>query len=180
MLRTSSLRFLPSRFLEGHAAAKFGQLKWEEGANLVEYGLSFLLFMTMLLGIVDFGRALYAYHFVSHAAKQATRWAAVNGSTCSNDSSCNGTNGMNSGAASASDVQTYVSNNVPLGIDSSQITTTASWPVQTGSPTVCSTTKNYPGCTVQVQVSYNFSFLFPFVQSSPWSLSSTSQMVVIH
>src|SRR5690348_7145449 len=60
----------------------------EKGSTLVEFALVFMLLMTMMLGIVNFGRALYAYHFVSNAARSATRWAAVNGNTCTNDGSC--------------------------------------------------------------------------------------------
>ena len=35
-------------------------LKAESGSGLVEYAIVFILMMTMLLGIADFSRALYA------------------------------------------------------------------------------------------------------------------------
>ena len=50
--------------------------KSEEGSSLVEFALIFLVIMTMILGIIDFCRAAYSYHFVSEAAREATRWAA--------------------------------------------------------------------------------------------------------
>ena len=47
--------------------------KDEEGSNLVEFALIFLVMMAMILGIIDFCRVAYSYHFVSKAAREATR-----------------------------------------------------------------------------------------------------------
>jgi len=159
--------------------------KDEQGSSLVEFALIFLVMMAMFLGIIDFCRAAYSYHFVSEAAREATRWAAVNGSTCSGDNSCNGTAPMNSGPASATDIQTYVTNLTPSGIDSTKITTTPTWPVLANGPTVCSTTANAPGCTVKVEVSYTFGFIFPLVykafsSTGTITLSSSSEMIIVH
>jgi Flp pilus assembly protein TadG len=175
----------------------FQHAKSEQGSSLVEFALIFLVMMVMILGIIDFCRAAYSYHFVSEAAREATRWAAVNGATCgpppAGDNSCNGTSPMNNGPASQTDIQNYVTNMTPPGIDSTKITTTVTWPVQANSPAICSktvtgigaATPNYPGCTVEVQVSYSFSLIFPLVYKafSPngtITLSSTSEMVIIH
>ena len=56
------------------------RLRREDGSGLVEFAIVFILYMTMILGVMDFARALYVYHFVSHVAREATRYAAVNGS----------------------------------------------------------------------------------------------------
>jgi Flp pilus assembly protein TadG len=150
----------------------------EEGSALVEYGIVFVILMTMLLGIADFGRALYSYHFVSHAARDATRWAAVNGETCRSDNSCNGQGYMNHGVATEADVENYVKGITPLGIDVSDVTTTASWPGN-GTST-CPANSKEPTCPVQVKVSYNFHFFFSFVSKKTLVLSSTSEMVIAH
>ncbi len=192
------------RTLQSEGCAQAGKtalrrkLKQEAGSTLVEFALVFMLLMAMVLGIVDFSRALYAYHFVSGAARQASRWAAVNGASCGDDSSCNGTGGMNSGSASSTDIQNYVkalATSASLDTSGSGcggsacLTTTASWPVNADSPAVCSTAvagiagsphPNYPGCTVKVQVNYNFNFLVPFVHQGTVPLSSTSQMIIAH
>ena len=73
------------------------QLKGDCGSALVEYAIVFLLFMTMIMGTIDFGRALYTYHYLSNVTRDAARWAAVNGSTCGGDNSCNGAGYMNNG-----------------------------------------------------------------------------------
>jgi Flp pilus assembly protein TadG len=160
----------------------------ECGSTIVEFALILILLMTMIVGGVDFGRALYAYHFVAHAAKSAARWAAVNGATCgapsasceSCDNSCNGTAPMNNGPASSGDISTYVTNLAPQGISTANLTTTATWNTNSNTPAICSTTDNYPGCIVQVQVSYQFNFLFPLVSNKTLTLSSTSEMVIVH
>jgi len=147
-------------------------LKGENGSNLIEYALVFMFLMSMLLGIVDFGRALYTYHFLSNAAREATRWAAVRGNTCTNDGSC-------TAAATEDDIETYVKNITPSGLNPNppDLTTTACW-LPPGS-TTCGAC-NAPGCTVQVQVKYNFTFVVPFIRTTPLTLSSSSEMIIVH
>jgi Flp pilus assembly protein TadG len=171
-------------FSNGKPVPSLRKLKGEDGNNLIEYALVFMLFMSMLLGIVDFSRALYSYHFLSDAAREATRWAAVNGAACgapsssnpAGDNSCNGVGGMNNGTASESDIQAYVTNITPPGVDTTKLTTTASWP---GTGAVCAVPKN-PGCPVDVQVSYQFTFVVPFIRTTPLTLSSSSEMIILH
>ena len=66
-------------FTNASPVTRLWKLKGEDGNGLVEYALVLMFLMSMLLGIVDFGRALYSYHFLSNAAREATRWAAVRG-----------------------------------------------------------------------------------------------------
>lgn len=168
-----------------HSPPQWWNKRGERGATLVEYALSLIFTLTLFLGIMGFGHALYAYHFVNNSAKEATRWAAVNGANCSYDSSCNGTAPMNSGPASASDINTYVMNHIPAGIDPTKVTTSACG-TQGGAvcavstPTFCATTPNAPGCTVQVTVSYSYNFIFPLLPSGPIAMSSSSDMVIVH
>jgi Flp pilus assembly protein TadG len=145
-------------------------VRGDAGSGLVEYALIFMLFMSMLLGIADFARALYADHYVSNAARDASRWAAVNGSTCADDGSC-------ASPASSGTIQSFVTNNVPLGIDSSQLTVSSSWPFAAGA---CATTPKAPGCLVQVTVQYKFNFVFPFVSNKTLTFKSVSQTVILH
>ncbi len=191
------------------------RVRAERGSSLVEFALIFMFFITVVLAIIDFSRALYVYHFLDHAAKSATRWAAVDGYTCAQDGSCTyGPTGSKTtnvqtyiadcGAVSTttysgcgaqqSDVQNYVKNLVPDGINSGNVTTTVTWPVQGASsddpsPPICSgpvsglspsAIYNYPGCTVEVEVSYPFNFLFPLVHIGTVTMSSSSEMVIAH
>ena len=179
-----------TRYVPG---ARTRRSRSQRGATLVETAIVFsLVLLPALLGIMGFGHALYAYHFVSHASKSAARWAVVNGYTCQNDNSCTYASG-----ASATDIQIYATNMLPPALDSTKVIATATWPLQTGGPLICkqavgtlATEQNYPGCTVQVTVSYAYSFIFPFLPvnstatapcTAPgWCLSSTSEMVILH
>ena len=145
------------------------RLAGESGSALIEYAIAFIAFMLLMFGITGFGHALYAYHFVSNVARDASRWAAVNGATCGSDNSCNGVGGMNTGPADGPAITNYVTNHTPPGIDPSQITVTSTWIPD----------KN-PGSTVEVQVQYNFTFIFPLIRTSTLPLTSTSETMVIH
>lgn len=193
----------------------------ECGSSLVEMALILMFLLTVLFGIMGFGQALYTYHFLNNSAKEATRWAAVNGATCNTDSSCNGMGYMNNGPATLANVQTYVTNLTPPGVDSTKVSvfsttsTTSTTPSTCGladtgacpqsTPRFCSqlvtngTTSigpspDYPGCTVQVTVTYPYQFTFGLLNSiiptatattapctSPGiCLSSTSDMIIAH
>ncbi len=49
---------------------------------MVEFALSLTVLLTLLFGIIDIGRALYAYNWLYNGARQATRWAMVRGAFC--------------------------------------------------------------------------------------------------
>jgi Flp pilus assembly protein TadG len=196
--RTTSLQSARSNLRNRHA-----------GASLVEYAFILIIFMTVLLGISGFGHMLYVYHYVNHAAKEATRYASVRGSTCAADAdggSCQVSNSASgtAGPTTASDIQTYVSSMVFAGVDSSKLV------VPTGSTYFCgvngsvcnpviptakaecntAATANKPGCTVKVTVAYAYNFIFPLLpgsttttapcSSAGFCLSSSSQMVIVH
>lgn len=162
--------------------------KRQTGTMVAEYLFSILIFVMLIFGAMGFSHALYAYHFVNHMAKEATRWAAVNGKYCSQDSSCGD-------AASSTTVDSYVKAHAPLGLDQNKIVTSACGVSDQDScadstPAVCSGKPNYAGCTVQVQVGYAFNFIFPLLPTSTtvtapctqagFCLSSTSEMIISH
>lgn len=147
------------------------RLRREDGSGLVEFAIVFILYMTMILGVMDFARALYVYHFVSHVAREATRYAAVNGSACTSDGSC-------TAAATQKTIGQFVQDFTPPGIDSSKIKTTATWPGN--GTTVCTATVNSPTCPVDVEVSYTFNFMFSWIRKTSMTLSSTSEMIISH
>lgn len=173
------------------AAQLAPRLRKDDGQNLIEYALALIVSLIMLFGIVDFSRALYAYHFVSNAAREATRWASVNGAGCALDVShvsCTGqtyttsygsTFLMNNGPASADDIKNYVTNNlVPPGIDPAKVTPSVKFTAPTGSPSSCPS--NNDGCTVEVEVQYKFNFVAPIISTATVTMSSTSEMVIAH
>jgi Flp pilus assembly protein TadG len=155
------------------------RLRNDRGSTLVEFALVLTALMMFLLGIMDFSRMLYTYHFVGEAAREGTRYAVVHGSTFT--TGCSGTVSY-SCSAKASDVQSYVQGLTPPGITSGSLSVNTTWPgtAPAGALTGCSTANgnNSPGCLVQVSVSYPFKFMFPFLPKSTCTLSSTSVMVI--
>jgi Flp pilus assembly protein TadG len=148
----------------------------EEGGTLVEMALCSSILLSMLLGIIQLCLALYCYHYVSDAAREATRWAIVRGST-----SCSNTPNLTNCNATAAEVQSFVQS---LGYPySGGLTATTKWcQASAGKPTTWSTcsasTANSPGNQVQVQVQYSFPLGVPFVNVGNVTVSSTSQMVI--
>jgi hypothetical protein len=51
----------------------------ERGQGLVEFAVVLPVFLMMLLGIVDFGRVVWATNSLTNAATEATRFAIVHG-----------------------------------------------------------------------------------------------------
>lgn len=158
--RISKLKF-PVRFRE--ATRCFRGKEGERGTTLVEYGIVLTLLLMMLFGLIDFGRALYSYHFVSNAAREGTRYAMVRGYNCQG---C---------AVTGPEIQQYL-DNVPAGIDPSQLTVTTTW--NPNGSANCTGPQNAPGCVVEVKVSYNFNFMLPFLPRSTVLMQSSSQMVI--
>jgi Flp pilus assembly protein TadG len=124
------------------------------GSSLLEFGVASALLLTVMFGIVDFGRGLYAYDAISEAARIGTRYAIVRGSS-------------SSAPVSASTVAWYVQNNCCAGLNPTSINVTTTW-----SP------NNTPGSTVKVQVQYSLTFMFPYLPTSSISMSASSQMVI--
>jgi Flp pilus assembly protein TadG len=140
----------------------------ERGASLPEAAIVMTLLLTLMFGIVDFGRAFYTYDLVSHLARQGVRWAIVRGSQCSGLDHCPAQQG-------STDIQPYVQGLSEGATDASKITAQLSFPSCTGSS---GGGTNAPGCIAQVTVSYPFNFLLPFVHSGQITMTSSSQMVI--
>jgi Flp pilus assembly protein TadG len=60
--------------------------RWDEGAAAVEAGLVLPLLFLAILGIVEFGMALWQWNTMLLAVEQAGRYVMVNNSTC--DAAC--------------------------------------------------------------------------------------------
>ena len=64
------------------------------GQSLVEFGLVLPVFIAILIGMVDLGRAVWANNSVANAAREAARFASVHGGSCEDlvSTGCTGTN----------------------------------------------------------------------------------------
>jgi Flp pilus assembly protein TadG len=124
----------------------------QKGSVMIESAGVLLVFLLIIFGIMDWARVMLANNFVSYAAREATRYAIVHGSSSQHP-------------AQLSDLTSLVKGQA-AGLDSSKISVSATW-----SP------NNSPGSTATVRVSYSFQALAPYMPSN-MNLSSASSMVI--
>ncbi len=154
----------------------------ERGEEMIEFAISAVVLFTTIFGIIGCSQLLYAYHFTSYSAREATRYAMVRGSTWG--SSLCATTATSVCNATTANVLAYVQSIVPPGMNAgTPLTVTTTWPGTelAGSATTCSITNgtNSPGCLVIVQVNYSFSYLLPFLPTTALNLKSTSEVVIL-
>jgi Flp pilus assembly protein TadG len=140
------------------------RFRGEEGATLLEFAFSATILFLFLFGIFAFCMALYSYNFVSDAAREASRYAIVRGSSCTGLSDCKIT---------PAQIQTYIRNLGYPGIDTNNLTASAIWS-GTNAPS------NAPGNAVTVTVTYNYSVNIPYwpQSGSVLQMTSASKMVI--
>jgi|SRR5579875_3278782 Flp pilus assembly protein TadG len=112
----------------------------ETGSELVEVALTLSLLLMVLFAIISFAWMMYADHYVANAAQAAVRYALVRGPSCVSTT-------VSDCPASATDIENYVTSNVPPGISANNLTVNA---------TICSPSSSNLSCKVQVTVTYKF------------------------
>jgi Flp pilus assembly protein TadG len=125
----------------------------ERGSAMVEGALCLTVFLVMVFGIMDFGRAVFAYNSISWAAREGARYAIVRGSSSGHQ-------------ATATDVKNYVLSRT-VGMVSSDLGISTTW-----------TPDASAGSTVSVAVTYSFTPFGPYMPVGPWNLKSTSKMII--
>jgi Flp pilus assembly protein TadG len=148
------------------------------GSMQVEFALSAAVTLAMVFGVLDCSRAVYIDHYVATAASSATRYAMVRGSSW-NGATCT-TSATYGCTASNSDISNYVNSLNPPGVTADKVTVTTTWPGTTPSGSSCDSASgaDSPGCVVQVQVSYSFNFILPFLPVSTLVLKSTAAVAI--
>lgn len=125
----------------------------DRGAVMIEFAVSSLLFFTIALGTLEFGRMIMDYSIVSNAAREGVRYAAVRGNQSGH-------------TATAGEVQTYVAGRSTGLLSAGNVAVT--WP----------TNKNQ-GSLVRVQVTYNFTPIVALLPSQTVQLRSTTEMTIV-
>ena len=124
------------------------------GAAMVEFALASTLFFVMtIVGVMDFGRFVWAYNLTSHAARAGTRYAMVRGS-------------KHPTPATALDVENRVKQDTFI-LDDSMLTIATTWDPG-----------NSPGSVVKVRVSYQFVPVLGVFQPAAVNVGSTSRKVI--
>lgn len=151
----------------------------QSGGTMVEFAVAVLLLVTLTGAIVDCCRVIYADHYVGYAAAAGARYAMVRGSTWKN-ASCS-TPSTESCTATADSVRNMVKSIAPVGVSTgSNMSVATTWTGTTPGGTNCKVggQSNLPGCVVEVQVDYDFSYELPFMPRNSIHLTSTSGTVI--
>jgi Flp pilus assembly protein TadG len=133
--------------------------KHEAGQALAEFALILPVLMLIVMGLFDFGRAIYAYNAISNAAREGARLAIVNQST-------------NSGRPAAADEAANQA--TALGLNPATDVTVA---YRTAD---LSGSCQAVGCIAEVTVRYRFTAITPIIGSfvGPINMSSTTQLPI--
>jgi Flp pilus assembly protein TadG len=152
-------------------------LRGDKGSSVVETALASSVFFAGLIGTFQVSLSLYASHFVDEAAREASRYAMVRGST-----SCTNTPSLSNCNVTAGQIQTYVRGLGYPGVNASNVTVTTTWLSASASqPTTwsaCGNQCNEPGNLVKVVATYPFKISIPLVPNLSFNLSSTSSSVI--
>jgi Flp pilus assembly protein TadG len=125
----------------------------QRGAVVLEFGLAFLVFFSVVYGIMEFGRIVASYNILSGAAREGVRYAVVHGSASGS-------------VATASDIQDVV-RRWAIGMDTSAVVVTTTW-----------TPGNAPGSQVKVNASYTITPFTGLILKNGITVQSSSQMAI--
>ena len=100
-----------------------------DGNAILESALCMTLFLTIFMGIMEFGWGIFNYNFISYAAREGARYASTRGAQAPTPATVNA-------------IQTMIRSQA-VAMDTSQLTVNTTW-----------NPDNNPGNTVTVNVSY--------------------------
>lgn len=170
----------------------------------MEFALVIPIFLVILIGMVDMGRAVWANNAVANAAREAARFASVHGGSCEDllGSVCSSTNYCPVGPRGPSTAVPSVSTSCPYPSNSKQSIYDAATAYLIGGGTASSTTacyfnpstttsctgntdgsgaNNTRGMAVTVTVSTTVPVIIPsFVGTNTITVSGTSTMLINH
>jgi Flp pilus assembly protein TadG len=186
------------------AAAACKCLLREDGSSLVEMGLSAIVAFMFLFGIIETSYLLYSYNYVSNAARDASRYAAIRGPNSCNDATVTPfpdcglkpTNFSSTTDPTNNPLLSYVEGMGYPGLNPSNTSMEVKYMVATktsaGATTwaydaTCSSTSdldasgnacNNVGNMINVKVIHNFPLNIPFWKKMTVPVGSTSQMMI--
>ena len=129
----------------------------QRGEALLEFALTWTLFlMITVVGIMDFGRAIWSYNLLAHGAREGVRYAIVHGS-------------RSDAPATAADIQAFVRSRTAF-LDPTSVEVNVTWTPEGD---------NSPGSVVTVQARHTFQPLMQPILSDIL-LGNTASMVIAH
>jgi Flp pilus assembly protein TadG len=150
----------------------------EAGQALIELAITIPVLFLFLFAFMQVCMICYTRNMISEAARQGTEYAAVRSGPYGASTGCMTTNYSTSVscAASATQVQSYVTGIGWPNIAGGTMTAAVSYIEPTGGLGPGNVVGNY----VKVTVNYAFPISVPFMPHSTLTLTSSSQMTIVH
>ena len=128
----------------------------QKGAAIVEFTISFLLFIVLSIGLFEMAGAMWVWTTLSHAARQGARFAMVHG---------------NNSPVTDSAIEQVVTDQA-IGLVKNNITVTVTW----------EDAAKDPGDFVEVRAMYPFGFVTgsAIISNASIQLGSTSRMTIAY
>jgi Flp pilus assembly protein TadG len=136
-------------------AAALNRKNYAAGQTMVEFALVASVFLLLIFAIMQVALTVYNYNTVCSVARETVRYAMVHSPASPNP-------------ATNSQIQQVAINNA-VGLDSSRLTVTVTWPADANLPLQKD---------AQVGISYQYQLSIPFLKTVSLTLASTSQMLV--
>lgn len=169
----------------------------DSGASIVEFAVAASIYFSLFFGVIEFCMAVYAYNFVSEAAREGSRYAVVRGSqSCTVSSTFPNCNLLPTSITSSTNnpVLTYIDSLGFPGLNANNLSAAVTWwePTKNGSGNSSWTTTQCVGATdattgvpcnvkgnmVKVVVTYNFPIMVPWWKAGTLPVTSTSEMMI--
>lgn len=130
-----------------------------KGQSLVEFALVLPIFILVLVGILDLGRAVYAYNTLNNAAREGSRLAIVD--------------------QTVPDIRDFAAQQAGwLGIDPSQVSVDFRDPETPGTPASCAGAPGNAaivGCLAVVRVEYSYDAATPIISQLVGTISMAGE-----
>jgi Flp pilus assembly protein TadG len=139
-----------------------GQIKVRQGQATVEFALILPVFLLIMAGTIEFGRAFWSYGLLLQAAQEGARQGAVLGSA------------TNDTAITTTTQQTAAKGGLTLSASDVVISATCSY---TSSTSIAAANRSR-GNVLTVQAKYRFTPLIPFLPMTFLNLTTSSSMEI--
>jgi hypothetical protein len=159
------------------------------GQALAEFALVIPIFLVLMVGVFEFGRAIYYIQVVNNAAREGARYAIVHGSRSDELKTTGPMLGGTSHDPTGRDVVDIV-DSYATGIDPTALDVMVCWNGQPPTPASapCDNASgdygpgnNDPGSTFHIQVSYTFQPVLSVLLPLPsFTLTGESTLVIQH
>lgn len=153
----------------------------ERGSALIEFAVSLIVVITLILGCMETCIALYCFQVVTEYARLAARYAMVHGSTCTytvNGALTSCFIGPNNPDGTNTALFTYLQSASLLGVSPSNLQVRPVFSPAPGASACVSAGCTGAGDLVTVTVTYLFPYSVPFVPGQTLSMSSRSATVI--